>query len=167
LRFRAQAEREFDELGLHGALAFDLTAEMRFVGQAFEIPVEIDPARLSDLKQTDLATEFSAAHRRIYFHGGEPGRKIEIVGLRFGVRRRLESLPEFHERPGQLKQPEAVEVWTPSGAVRARLIAASSLAARDLIDGPAMIEGYSSTLWVPPNWRAERDLSGNIIMRRV
>jgi N-methylhydantoinase A len=167
LRFRAEAEREFDELGLHGALAFDLTAEMRFVGQAFEIPVEIDPARLSGLKQTDLAAEFSSAHRRIYFHGGEPGRKIEIVGLRFGVRRRLESLPEFHERPAQLKQPEAVEVWTPSGAVRARLVAASSLAARDLIDGPAMIEGYSSTLWVPPNWRGERDLPGNIIMRRV
>jgi N-methylhydantoinase A len=167
LRFKADAEREFTELGLHGALAFDLTAEMRFVGQAFEIPVEIDPARLAALKETDLAAEFSAAHRRIYFHGGEPGRKIEIVGLRFGVRRRLESLPEFHERPAQLKQPEAIEVWTPSGAVRTRLVAASSLAARDLIEGPAMIEGYSSTLWVPPNWRAERDQPGNIVMRRV
>jgi N-methylhydantoinase A len=133
----------------------------------FEIPVEIDPARLAALKETDLAAEFSAAHRRIYFHGGEPGRKIEIVGLRFGVRRRLESLPEFHERPAQLKQPEAIEVWTPSGAVRTRLVAASSLAARDLIEGPAMIEGYSSTLWVPPNWRAERDQPGNIVMRRV
>jgi len=167
LRFKAEAEREFKELGLHGGLSFDLTAEMRFVGQAFEIPVEIDPARLTALKETDLATEFSAAHRRIYFHGGEPGRKIEIVGLRFGVRRRLESLPEFRERPAQLKQPEAVDVWTPSGAVKTRLVAASHLAARDLIEGPAMIEGYSSTLWVPPNWRAERDQAGNIVMRRI
>jgi N-methylhydantoinase A len=166
-RFKAEAEREFKELGLHGDLTFDLTAEMRFVGQAFEIPVEIDPARLVDLKETDLAAEFSAAHRRIYFHGGEPGRKIEIVGLRFGVRRPLESLPEFHERPAQLKQPEAVEVWTPSGAVKTRLVAASHLAARDVVQGPAMIEGYSSTLWVPPDWRAERDQVGNIIMRRV
>jgi N-methylhydantoinase A len=166
-RFKAEAEQEFKELGLHGDLSFDLTAEMRFVGQAFEIPVEIDPARLADLKETDLAAEFSAAHRRIYFHGGEPGRKIEIVGLRFGVRRRLESLPEFHERPAKLKQPESVEVWTPSGAVRTWLVAASSLAARDVVQGPAMIEGYSSTLWVPPDWRAERDQVGNIIMRRA
>jgi N-methylhydantoinase A len=30
-----------------------------------------------------------------------------------------------------------------------------------------MIEGYSSTLWVPPDWRAERDQVGNIIMRRA
>jgi N-methylhydantoinase A len=33
--------------------------------------------------------------------------------------------------------------------------------------GPAMIEGYSSTLWVAPGWRAERDEPGNIIMQKV
>jgi N-methylhydantoinase A len=166
-RFKADAEREFRELGLHGALAFDLTAEMRFVGQAFEIAVEIDPARLPGLKETDLAAEFSAAHRRVYFHGGEPGRKVEIVALRFGVRRRLETLPEFHERPAQIKQPGDIEVWTPSGPVRARLVAAAGLAPGDAVRGPAMIEGYSSTVWVPPGWRAERDEPGNIIMQKV
>jgi N-methylhydantoinase A len=166
-RFKAEAEGDFKKLGLHGPLSFDITAEMRFVGQAFEIPVEIDSNRLADLEQADLAAEFSAAHRRIYFHGGEPGRKIELVGLRFGVRRRLEHLPEFHERPCQLKLPEAVEVWTPSGLVKAKLIAASSLAPNDVANGPAMIEGYSSTLWVPPTWRATRDQAGNIIMERT
>jgi N-methylhydantoinase A len=163
-RFKAGAEREFHELGLHGALSFDLTAEMRFVGQAFEIPVEIDPGRLAGLNEADLAAEFSAAHRRIYFHGGEPGRKVEIVGLRFGVRRRLETLPEFRERPAHLKQPEDAEVWTLAGPVRAALAAAANLAAGDTVKGPAMIEGYTSTIWVPPGWRAERDEPGNIII---
>jgi N-methylhydantoinase A len=166
-RFRENAEREFRELGLDGALAFEFTAEMRFVGQAFEIPVEIDPGRLPNLKSADLAEVFSAAHRRIYFHGGEPGRKVEIVGLRFGVRRRLETLPEFRERPSALRGPSEVEVWTPTGAVRARLIEAASLASGSAVEGPAMIEGYSSTLWVPPGWRGERDTAGNIIMRRA
>ena len=165
-RFKSEAEREFIDIGLHGALSFDLTAEMRFVGQAFEIPVAIDPGRLVDLKETDLAAAFSAAHRRIYFHGGEPGRKIEIVGLRFGVRRRLETFPEFRERPSQLKLPEAVEVWTPSGPVKTKLIAASSLAPNDVVHGATMIQGYTSTLWVPPAWCAARDQCGNIIMQR-
>jgi N-methylhydantoinase A len=164
-RFKAEAEREFAGLGLYGGLSFDLTAEMRFVGQAFEIPVEIDPGRLADLNEADLAAEFSTAHRRIYFHGGEPGRKIEIVGLRFGVRRGLETLPEFREHPAKLKQPDTFEVWTPSGAVRTRLVAAAGLAPNDGVHGPAMIEGYTSTIWVPPNWRAERDDPGNILMR--
>ncbi|MGA0594656.1 hydantoinase/oxoprolinase family protein [Enterovirga sp. CN4-39] len=166
-RFRENAEREFRDLGLDGALVFELTAEMRFVGQAFEIPVEIDPGRLMGLKPSDLAEEFSIAHRRIYFHGGEPGRKVEIVGLRFGVRRRLDSLPEFRERPSELKGPGEIEVWTPGGAVQARLVEAASLRPGRAVEGAAMIEGYSSTLWVPPGWHAERDEPGNIIMRKA
>jgi N-methylhydantoinase A len=165
--FRDGAEREFRAMGLDGALSFELTAEMRFVGQAFEIPVEIDPARLAGLRPSDLSEEFAAAHRRIYFHGGEPGRKVEIVGLRFGVRRRLDSLPDFRERASRLAHPGEVEVWTPKGAVATSLVDADTLGPGRAIEGAAMIEGYSSTLWVPPGWRAERDGPGNIIMRRA
>jgi len=166
-RFRTNAEAEFRDLGLDGDLSFDLTADMRFVGQAFEIPVEIAPDRLPNLKSSDLAEEFSAAHRRIYFHGGEPGRRVEIVGLRFGVRRPLEALPEFRERPSQIAHPGEVEVFTAQGAVLARLFDAAALGPHEAVLGPALIEGYSSTIWVPPSWRAERDDAGNIIMKRV
>lgn len=164
--FRARAENEFRSLGLDGMLAFELTAEMRFVGQAFEIPVEIDPARLAGLQSSDLADQFNVAHRRIYYHGGEPGRQIELVGLRFGVRQRLDRLPDFRERTSHRAHPKEVEVWTPTGAVPTRLVDADSLARGQLVEGAAMIEGYSSTLWVPPGWRAERDAPGNIIMRK-
>ena len=47
-------------LGLTGALGLTLTAEMRFVGQAFEIPVDIDPGRLQHLQASDLADRFDA-----------------------------------------------------------------------------------------------------------
>ncbi|MBV8472445.1 MAG: hydantoinase/oxoprolinase family protein [Hyphomicrobiales bacterium] len=166
-RFRAAAEAEFRDLGLAGDLAFELTAEMRFVGQAFEIPVEIDPSRLDSLKAADLAEQFSAAHRRIYLHGGEPGRRVEFVGLRFSVRRRLETLPEVHERPVAVVQPPSAEVWTPAGVVAAKLVDAAALKPGMAVDGAALVEGYSSTLWAPPGWRAERDEAGNILMRRV
>jgi N-methylhydantoinase A len=166
-RFRKEAETEFRQLGLNGDLDFDLTADMRFVGQAFEIPVPIDTAALSRLGASDLATDFDAAHRRIYFHGGEPGRKVEIVSLRFGVRRRLETLPEFRERPAQLAGRGSVEIWTPGGAVKAKLVDAASIASGQSVDGAALVEGYSSTLWLPPAWRAARDKAGNLIMSRI
>jgi N-methylhydantoinase A len=140
---------------------------MRFVGQAFEIAVEIDPAQLAGLQASDLADQFAAAHRRIYFHGGEPGRKVEIVGLRFGVRRRLDTLPDFRERASKLTRPDGIEVWTPGGAVATKLVDAAVLAPGQRVEGAAMIEGYSSTLWVPPGWSAERDQPGNLIMRRI
>ncbi|MGY2049692.1 hydantoinase/oxoprolinase family protein [Methylobacterium sp. JK268] len=166
-RFRRDAEAEFRALGLGSDLAFDLTADMRFVGQAFEIPVAVDPARLSRIGAADLAADFDAAHRRIYFHGGEPGRKIEIVGLRFGVRRRLDALPENRERPAKGAGPDAITVWQPSGAVATRLVDASAIAAGDVVRGSALVEGYSSTLWLPPAWQAARDDAGNLLMTRI
>lgn len=166
-RFRDTAEAEFRVLGLDGALDFDLTADMRFVGQAFEIPVEIATQKIETLRAADLAEEFAAAHRRIYFHGGEPGRKVEIVGLRFGVRRRLDKLPEFREREARKPERDSVEVWTPKGAAQARLIGASELKAGDSIEGVAMIEGYSSSVYVPHGWTATRDSADNIIMTRT
>ncbi|MBS0517103.1 MAG: hydantoinase/oxoprolinase family protein [Proteobacteria bacterium] len=166
-RFREAAEREFRGLGLDGALIFELTAEMRFIGQAFEIPVDIDPGRLPTLSAADLAEEFSAAHRRIYFHGGEPGRKVEIVGLRFGVRRPLDKLPEFRERASRVVNSGETTVWTGGSALSARLVDAATLVPGKATCGPAMVEGYSSTLWVPPGWQVERDNPGNLIMRKV
>jgi N-methylhydantoinase A len=165
-RFQASAESEFRELGLKGELDFSLTAEMRFAGQAFEIPVDIDPGMLPRLRSADLAEWFTEAHRRMYFHGGEPGRRVELVGLRSGVRRRLDSLPDFRERPGALRQPERAEVRTGAVPLRARLVDAAAMKAGESVEGAALIEGYSSTTWVPPGWIAVRDTNGNTLMTR-
>jgi N-methylhydantoinase A len=164
-RFQADATTEFHALGLDGALDFSLTADMRFVGQAFEIPVDIEPAILPRLTAADLAERFTAAHRRVYFHGGEPGRRVEIVGLRCGVRRRLEALPEFRERPTTLIRPSGIPVRIGSETVTAALRDAAGLPVNETISGPALIEGYSSSIWVPPGWTARRDTHGNILMQ--
>ncbi len=164
-RFQQEATAEFRALGLEGALDFALTADMRFVGQAFEIPVDIDPAELPNLTPTGLAAAFTAAHHRVYFHGGEPGRRVEIVGLRCTIRRRLEALPEFRERPTSLVRPAGVTVRVGAADVTAALRDAAGLAPGESVAGPALIEGYSSSIWVPPGWRAERDSKGNILMR--
>jgi N-methylhydantoinase A len=166
-RFQQTAIAEFHALGLDGALGFSLTADMRFTGQAFEIAVDIDPADLPRLTAADLAERFTAAHRRVYFHGGEPGRRVEIIGLRFGVRRRLDALPEFRERPTEVPQPPDVPVRVGEHSVAARLIDAARLAVDAPVIGPALIEGYSSSTWVPPGWTATRDNFGNVLMRRI
>ena len=165
--FRARAEAEFRALGLHGPVAFTMSADMRFVGQAFEVAVELDPLRLPGLSAADLAERFAAAHHRLYRHGGEAGRRVEIVGLRFGIRRRLDALPEFAERPIALHGPPEAPVRVGERTVMARLLTASSLSRDAAIAGPALLEGYSSTIWVPPSWHATRDASGNLILRRV
>jgi len=165
-RFRAEAEAGFRSLGLDGALDYTLSVDMRFVGQAFEVPVDLDPAFLNRLTAAGLAGQFDAAHRRVYLHGGEVGRRIEIVGLRAGIRRKQPPLDSFRERPTELRGPAETPVRIADKTVAARLFAASSLDAGQVVHGPAMIEGYSSTTWVPPGWSAAPDMAGNILLRR-
>ena len=163
--FRRQAEAEFRDLRLEGALDFSLTADMRFRGQAFEVPVELAPEMLDTLTAAELAARFDAAHRRVYMHGGEAGRQAEIVSLRFGVRRPLAELPALAERPTRGLGGGTAPIHTVSGVVAAKLVAASDLGPGATLSGPALVEGYSSTIWVPQGWTAERDSGGNILMR--
>jgi N-methylhydantoinase A len=135
------------------------------VGQAFEIPVDLDPATLPTLTAAGLAERFTEAHRRVYFHGGEPGRRVEIIGLRCTIRRRLEALPAFRERATALPRPADMAVRVGTADIRAAVREAAGLAAGETVAGPALIEGYSSSIWVPPGWGATRDASGNILMR--
>jgi N-methylhydantoinase A len=81
------------------------------------------------------------------------------------VRRRLDVLPEFRERPTTLAYPVSVPVRVGNATVAATMISAVALAPGMAVTGPALVEGYSSSLWVPPGWSALRDEHGNIIMR--
>ena len=36
----------------------------------------------------------------------------------------------------------------------------------DKVVGPAVIEGYTATTWVPPGWTATLDAADNLILRR-
>ncbi len=165
--FRMRAEAEFRALGLAGALDFTVSAGMRFVGQAFEVAVDLDPIQLPSLSASDLAERFTSAHYRLYRHGGDPGRRVEIVGLRFGIRRKLDVLPEFAERPIAVTGATTAPVRVGLRTVAARLLTASPLQREEVIAGPALIEAYSSTTWVPPCWHAARDTGGNVILRRT
>ncbi len=165
--FRTHSEAEFRALGLHGAADFTISADMRFVGQAFEVAVDLDPADLPRMTAAALADRFAAAHHRLYRHGGDPGRRVEIVGLRFGIRRRAEALPDFAERPMTLHGPAAAPVRVGDTTLHARLLTAASLTQRDTVPGPALLESYRSTSWVPPGWNASRDAAGNIFLRRL
>ncbi|HVY13618.1 MAG TPA: hydantoinase/oxoprolinase family protein [Rhodopila sp.] len=166
--FFRQAEDEFRSHGLHEPLECALEADMRYVGQAFEIPVPVEAGALKTLSVADLAERFTEVHRRVYLHGGEPGRMVELVGLRFSARQKLPSLPTVQEWEVTGDRPACSLVTMATGdVVESRLLAATARTLDAPVTGPAMIEGYSSTVWVPPGWSAERDAANNIRMKRT
>src|SRR5262245_37481507 len=62
--------------GIPGRLVFSLTAEMRYVGQAFEVPVPFEEPELASLSTADVHKRFGEAHQRVYVVGGEAAKPI-------------------------------------------------------------------------------------------
>jgi N-methylhydantoinase A len=83
------------------------------------------------------------------------------------VRRRLDSLPEPRERAADLARPATAAVRAADGrTLSARLLDAARLPPEAPVEGPALIEGYSSTTWAPEGWAARRDAAGNVLLRK-
>src|SRR5262249_57721629 len=82
---RARLARQFADMKLPGELVYTHTLDMRFVGQAFEVGVEIPAERLASLDAKYLAELFANAHHRTFMHGATLDRPVEIVTLRVGA----------------------------------------------------------------------------------
>jgi N-methylhydantoinase A len=165
-QMRERLQGHFDELGLAGPVELAFSAEMRFLGQAFEVSVDLPVERLAALSAVDLLDAFGAEHQRVFFHGAAADRKVEIVSFRLAMARPIEQLPRFAEPRGAAEERRPVRLHEPGGAIEVSLVPSASLAAGAALDGPAIVESYSSSVFVPPGWRASLDDNDNFVMRR-
>lgn len=163
----SDALSDFRDYGLAGDLQFKFVADMRFVGQAFEIAVDIDESRLADLTRQQLIDDFIAAHHRVYLHGASAKQAIEIVGFRLEATRPIDSLPLMAERAlADRPARQTARMQGNDGSYEVAVLSAPALARGAPQQGPALIEGYSTTTLVPEGWTATRDDNDNLIVRR-
>jgi N-methylhydantoinase A len=133
----------------------EVVYEMRYAGQAFELPVP-GPARPDP---ADLAARFERAHEERYGHR-DPEGEVVLVHIRLalvepGPRPRLRAADEGRLEQGSRPvrfDGEWVETPTLRGEPPAGLAA----------DGPVVFELPEATFVVPPGWRAEVDDTGTI-----
>jgi len=164
-RMRARALERAKANGLAGHLAFTLTAEMRFVGQAFEVPVPFAEAELASLTAAGVRQRFGETHQRVYFFGGEAGRPIEFVSFRLGAAAPLGELPMLAVAQQAHGPARPIRIFEGKSWRNAQLWRGDALG-RELVSGPALIEDPTSTLYVPSGWRARPDANGNTILER-
>jgi N-methylhydantoinase A len=158
----------FRDIGLGDRdLSFNLTLEMRFVGQAFEVPVDIDAAALDRLSVEDLLSAFADAHHRVYFHGAANRNAVEVVSFRLGAVSPLEQVPALTEaRNDGDATADRHRIFDGSLEVDCMLMRRAGLSPGHSLDGPAIVDDVTSTIFVPAGWRTEIDDHENLIMRR-
>ena len=157
---RAQAS------GLGKKVQLTLTAEMRFVGQAFEVPVSFGEREIKKITADGVRQRFGEAHHRVFFFGGEADKPIEFVSFRLGLAAPLKDLPLLAETETGSGPEKDIRLYDARQWHDGRLRSRASLARRDRVKGPALLEDPTSTLYVPEGWTARRDANDNTVLER-
>ena len=155
-RIAAAVEELIASLGTSEAAAEpEVIYEMRYAGQAFELPIagpaQPDPA--------DLAERFAAAHKELYGHR-DPEGEVVLVHIRLAmVTRGSRPRPTAAKGGGNERSERQVRFdgeWVQTSILRGEPAAGTEA------DGPVVFELPETTLVLPPGWHAAVDDAGTI-----
>ena len=158
------------ELTEEGVSAEDVTVsfevDVRYSGQAFEVPMEVTPAELKEKGLSWLTGRFDEEHRRLFTFNMDS--EHEIVNLRAVALGPVPDLEAAKLKQGNGDPSEAKirdhELWMDGKMVPAVIYDRSKLLAGDKIPGPAIIIEMDSTTLVEGDCQAEVDHVGNILI---
>ncbi len=160
------ADDRFAALGVTGDVDYSHTLEMRYVGQAFEVPVPLTAADLDALDEASLLAHFDTAHHRVFEFGGSGGlARAEIVSFRLGSAVSPGTLPALREA-AQGGTATEVEIFDAGARTTAALWLRAALPRGEWLDGPLLVEDVTSTILVPAGWRARVDECDNLVMQK-
>jgi N-methylhydantoinase A len=171
LESRAQTALDGEGFG-RGQQRMQRTADLRYVGQAFEVRVPVADGELDATAAEDVAQAFHAAHRQLYGYdfADDPRQAVEWVNLRVsGI--------------GPIRRPDMVELAARQDGTVGEAISGSrrvffddwvdtptynrpDLRPGDVVSGPAIIEEFGSTVPVHPGFAVTVDAYGNLLLTK-
>jgi N-methylhydantoinase A len=146
------------------------SADLRYHGQSFELPITVPAGALSTGDVERLRAEFHAAHERAYGYAA-PDDPVELVNVRLaavGVTPKPRRAPL---REGGRDAAPAVkgrrDVWfaETGGWHPTFVLDRGKLLRGNVIAGPAIIEEPDASTLVHPGWTATVDEHGNLVLR--
>lgn len=146
-------------------------ADMRYVGQAYEVrvPVDLSHGGLAEAGVREAIETFHVAHDDRFgyqYSGRHPVEIVNIGATGFGLFPPLITAQE--SRAGCAWKTACREirkgVFRGTGEVRLPVFERSLIPVETPADGPCIIEQYDATLVVEPGWQARLDATGQIIL---
>lgn len=164
---KARAVERFQHLALGGDVKLDFIADMRFVGQAFEVPVTLNEEVTRQIDEELISKMFGQAHEKIYFFGADSDKPIEFVSFRLGITAELGELPLLQEERSYRVPRGEIELFDRRRSWHGTLLSRSDLASGEVLSGPLLLEDPTSTLFVPDGWQAVTDDQQNLVLKRM
>ena len=144
-------------------------AYMRYVGQGFEIAVELEDG--AEASAEALGAAFEEAYRALYGRA-IPGLDVEALSWTLTLSAPPPPLPAGASTPSastQAMRLENAQLYDPTRQAVAPAVrhAREALAPEQSLDGPALIVEAQTTTVVGAGFRAAVSAQGDIVMRRV
>jgi N-methylhydantoinase A len=143
------------------------TLDLRYAGQAFDLPVPLAAADFSAAGLAAAAAGFHAVHRRRFSYD-EPKVAVEVVALRLAATGALaKPMPAPPDAPAAASAPRWRPVHHRQGFLDTSVIDRAGLVPGLTIDGPAVIEEAYTSTYLPPGWRLAAGAGGALIAERT
>jgi N-methylhydantoinase A len=145
------------------------SADLRYHGQSFELPVTVPPGPLSAADVGRLREQFHAMHERAYGYAA-PEDTVELVNVRLAA---VGVTPKPRRAPLPVGGPAATtarkgqrEIWfAEAGGFQSTLVFdRGKLLRGNVLAGPAIIEEPDASTLVHPGWTATVDEYGNLVL---
>ncbi len=142
-------------------MTFELTSDMRYIGQEYSVNVRITP----DLTLEQIDEAFHAAYFDRYGHS-TPGAPIEFVNMRLAALGRMNRKPMIFEPVEVGKDPiiDRREVIFGGEAFDTPVYQRMRMEHGSEWHGPMIVEEDTATTVIPPGYQARVDNLGNIII---
>jgi N-methylhydantoinase A len=140
--------------------------DLRYAGQAFEVPMPVDIDALASTGLEALAAAFDAEHRRLFTFNMEAEHEfvnVRAVALGPALDLPARALPEGNGDPSGAKLRDHV-LWMDGEQRAAVIYDRARLRAGDLIPGPAIVIEMDSTTLIESGHLGAVDRCGNILI---
>jgi N-methylhydantoinase A len=167
----AQGRRQLAETGAHAGIRLTRSCDMHFVGQGYELTVDLPGGKYTAESVEVFRSAFFAAYAKAY--GDRTfDRKWPLAGVHWRLRATAQERPVFAFAPigDDAADPAGARkgqrpAWFPEtgGFTDCPVYDRYRLRAGHRIEGPAIIEERESTIVLPPGSAAWTDDRGNIL----
>jgi N-methylhydantoinase A len=143
------------------------TADLRYVGQAYEVSVSVRSGALDAEAVAEAIAAFHAQHLQLYAHN-HPDKPVEFVSARLAALGRMDApeLPSVPPGDGTARPCERRPVYFEEAGdwVETSVYDRSGLAPGARFEGPAIVEQADATTVIHPGQRASVDSFGNLLI---
>ena len=162
-----EAKEYLMKLGIQPNKKIETSLEMRYVGQAFEVPVKLTETDVRNISLALLQKRFAEAHHKIFEFSKPEGDPVEIISIRVGAGEKTRELAIEHDNEDinidlKINKVDIVE--------RGILSETTTLSRADLtgrtVSGPVLVQDENSTIYVPSGWQVRLDDCYNIVLKR-